>query len=98
MRFLRNLKYSQALATRYEKKISPPTKKIFGGRAREVYTMMENNDTNTDYHKFITLGDQMWETGEITMGILFSFLLKICIHYFYTGSFQVTPKKNDPHT
>ena len=54
MRLPRNLKYSQALATRYKKKIAPH-KKIFGGRG--VYTM-ENNDKNTDYHKIVRLGDQ----------------------------------------
>ena len=32
-----------------------------------------------------------------TVGIIFSFLLKICIHYFPTGSFQVPTKKNHPH-
>ena len=47
---------------------------------------MENNDTNTDYHKFVRLGDQKWEIVEITIGII-----------FYTGSFQVPPKKKSPH-
>ena len=32
---------------------------------------MENKDTNTDYHKFVSLGDQKWEIVEITMGIFF---------------------------
>ena len=48
----RNLKYSQALATRYEKKLAPHKKKYLW-----VYTM-ENNDTNTDNQKFLRLGDQ----------------------------------------
>ena len=26
---------------------------------------MENNDTNTDYHTFVSLGDQKWEIVEI---------------------------------
>ena len=38
-----------------KKNSAPPQKKYFwvGG----VYTM-ENNDTNTDYHKFVRVGDQ----------------------------------------
>ena len=52
----RNLKYSQALATKYEKKISPPQKKIFVGR-RE-YIPWKIMITNTDYQKFVRLGDQ----------------------------------------
>ena len=32
---------------------------------------MENNDANTDYHKFVTVGDQKWEIVEITIGITF---------------------------
>ena len=59
---------------------------------------MENNNTNTDYHKFVRLGDQKWEIAEITIGIIFFFF---CLRYvftiFYTGSFQVPPKKNHPH-
>ena len=51
------MKYSQPLAKRYKKKKkkSPPQKKYLwvGG----VYTM-ENNDINTDYHKFVTVGEQ----------------------------------------
>ena len=27
---------------------------------------MENNDANTDYHKFVRLGDRKWEIVEIT--------------------------------
>ena len=46
---------------------------------------MENNDTDTDYHKFVRLGDQKWEIVEITITI------------FYTGSFQVPSKKNHRH-
>ena len=59
---------------------------------------MENNDTNTDYHKFVRVGDQKWEIVEITIGIIFFFFF--CLRYvftiFYTGSFQVPPKKNHP--
>ena len=32
---------------------------------------MEKNDTNTDYHKFVRLGEQKWEIVEITKGIIF---------------------------
>ena len=50
---------------------------------------MENNDTKTDYHKFVRLGDQKLEIVEITMGIIFfSFLLKICINYFLDREFS----------
>ena len=55
MRSPGNLKYSQALAIRYKKKLAPNKKNIWGYGG--VYTM-ENNDTNTDYHKFVRLGDQ----------------------------------------
>ena len=39
---------------------------------------MENNDANTDYHKFVRLGDRKWEIVEITIGI-FQFPPKIPI-------------------
>ena len=42
---------------------------------------MENKDTNTDYLKFVGVGDQKSEIVEITVGIIF-FLLEICIYYF----------------
>ena len=32
---------------------------------------MENKDKNTDYHKFVRVGDQKWEIVEITIGISF---------------------------
>ena len=57
---------------------------------------MENNNTNTDYHKFVRVGDQKWEIVEITIGIIF-FCLRFVFTIFYTGSFQVPPKKNHPH-
>ena len=58
---------------------------------------MGNNDTNTDYHKFVKVGDQKWEIVEITIGIIFSFFcLRFVFIIFYTGSFQVPPKKNPP--
>ena len=34
---------------------------------------MENNNTNTDYHKFVKVGDLKWEIVEITIGIFFFF-------------------------
>ena len=53
---------------------------------------MENNDTNTDYHKFVRVGDQKWEIVEITIGIFFFFFyLRYIFTVFYTGSFQVPP-------
>ena len=51
----RNLKYSQALATKFKKKINAPQKNYLG--IGGVYNM-ENNDTNTDYHIFVRLADQ----------------------------------------
>ena len=42
---------------------------------------MENKDANTDYLKFVGVGDQKSEIVEITVGIIF-FLLEICIYYF----------------
>ena len=38
-----------------QKNLAPNKKNIWGYGG--VYTM-ENNDTNTDYHKFVRLGDQ----------------------------------------
>ena len=32
---------------------------------------MENKDTNTDYQKFVRVGDQKWEILDITIGITF---------------------------
>ena len=32
---------------------------------------MDNNDTNTDYHKFVRVGDQKSEIVEITIKIIF---------------------------
>ena len=48
---------------------------------------MENNDTNTDYQKFVRAGDQKWEIVEITI-VFFFFLLEICIHYFLYKEFS----------
>ena len=49
---------------------------------------MENNDTNTDYHKFVRLGDQIWEIVEITIGIIFFFAQDIYALFFIQGVFK----------
>ena len=51
---------------------------------------MENNDTNTDYPKFVKLGDQKWIIVEITYNgnHFFSFLLKI---FTILGGFLALP-------
>ena len=55
---------------------------------------MENKDTNTDYQKFIRVGDQMWE---ILGGFFcFFFLLEICIYYFLYREFSCSTWKNHP--
>ena len=53
---------------------------------------MENNYTNTDYHKFVRVGDQKCEIVEITIGIIF-FWLRFVFTIFYTESFQVPREK-----
>ena len=60
-----------------------------------VHTM-ENKDTNTDYQKFVRVGDLMWEIVEITISMIF--LLDIHIHYFLYSEFssQVPPEKTTP--
>ena len=58
---------------------------------------MENNDANTDYNKFVRVGDQKWETVEIAISIFFFFCFRFVFTIFYTESFQVPPKKNHPH-
>ena len=56
---------------------------------------MENNDTNTDYHKFVGVGDQKWEIAEIAIEIIFV-CLRFVLTIFYIGSFQFPPE-NHPH-
>ena len=51
----RNLKSSQPLALRYEKKLAPHKKAICGQGG--VYTI-ENKDTKRDYQKFVRVWDQ----------------------------------------
>ena len=40
---------------------------IFVGMGSIYQYTMENNDTNTDYHKFVRVGDQKLEVVEITI-------------------------------
>ena len=47
-----------------------------------VYAM-ENKDTNTDYQKLVSLGDQKWEIIKLQLELLLLFLLEICILYFF---------------
>ena len=57
---------------------------------------MENKDTNTDYQKFLRVGDQKWEIVEIIIAIIYC-LLEICIHYFsYRELLSLTWKKSSP--
>ena len=56
---------------------------------------MENKNTNTDYHKFVRVGNQKWEIVEITIKIIF-FCLRLLFTIFYTGNFQVPPEKKSP--
>ena len=63
------MKYSQLVATRFEKKKLAPHKKNICGYGG-VYTM-ENKDKNTDYHKFVRVGDQKRGIVETTTRINF---------------------------
>ena len=58
---------------------------------------MENNDANTDYHKFVRLGDQKWEILEITIGIInFFFAWDLHSLFFIQGDFKSHLKKSPP--
>ena len=59
---------------------------------------MENNNTNTDYHKFIKLGDQKWEIAEITIIISSFFFLAWDLYslLFIQGVFKSHLKKITP--
>ena len=50
-RSLRNLKFTQPLATRYKKQILVPTQKKIWVERRGEYNPIENEDTNTDYQR-----------------------------------------------
>ena len=80
------MKYSQPLARRHKKKFNPPRKNNICGLGG-IYTM-ENNSTNTDYHKFVRVGDQKSEIVEITIRIIF-FCLRFVFTIFCKGNFQV---------
>ena len=49
---------------------------------------MENNSTNTDYHKFVRVGDQRGEIVEITIEIIFC--VRFVFTIFYTGNPNLT--------
>ena len=49
---------------------------------------MENDDTNTDYHKFVRVLDQKGEIVEIVIELESFFLFEICIHYFLYREFS----------
>ena len=55
---------------------------------------MENKDTNTDYQKFIRVGDQTWEI----LGVFFSFCFAwdLYLLFFIQGVFMFHLKKS-PH-
>ena len=90
----RKFKFSQPVATKYEKKFSPTKWRGGGGGA---YTM-ENNDTKTDYQEVVRVGDQKWEMVEITIRIIFFCLRFIFTIFIYTGNFQVPPEKYHLHS
>ena len=52
---------------------------------------MENNDINTDYHKFVTVGDQKWEIVEITIRNI-SFAWDSYLIFFMQEKYQFPPK------
>ena len=56
---------------------------------------MENNDINTDYHKFVTVGDQKWEIVEITIRNI-SFAWDSYLIFFMQGVFKSHLKKTTP--
>ena len=101
----RHLKFSQPLASRYEKKKKlAPRKKCLCVcvcvcacvcvcvcvRVGVVYTM-----ENTHYQKVVRVGKQKWKILENTIGFFFSYL-RFLFTIFYTWSFQVQPEKNHP--
>ena len=84
----RNLKCLQALATRYEKKISPPQKKI----GQEEYISWK---IMIQIQNCLGWGAKSEKLQKLQSESFF--LLEICIHYFlYAGRFQVPPKKITP--
>ena len=57
--------------------------------------IMENEDTNTDYHKFFRAGDQKWEIVEIAIRIIFFFCLRFVL-LFILGVFKSHLRKSPP--
>ena len=82
----RNMKSSQHLVTRHgkKKKIVPTKKYLWVGG---VYTM-EKKDTNTDYQKFIGVGDQH--------SLFFFFAWDLYSLFFILGVFKSHLKKSPP--
>ena len=58
---------------------------------------MENKNTNTDYHKFVRVGNQKWEIVEITIKIIFFFAWDLYSLFFIQEIFKSHLKKNHPH-
>ena len=54
---------------------------------------MENKGTNTDYQKFVRVGDQKWEIVEIITGIIF-FAWDSNSLFFIQGVFKSHLKKS----
>ena len=52
---------------------------------------MENKDTNTEYQKFVRVGDKKWELIEITIKIFF-FCLRFLFTIFHTWKESPQPK------
>ena len=60
---------------------------------------MENKDTNTEYQKFVRVGDQKWEIVEITIRIIFLLFFLVWDSYslfFIQGVFKFHLKKISP--
>ena len=91
----RNLKSSQPLATRREKKLAPHPQQKKGSGYRGVYTM-ENKDTNTDYQKFVRVRYQKWETLETTIRIILNFVWDSYSLFFIPEVFKSHLKNSSP--
>ena len=59
---------------------------------------MEDNDINTDYHKFVRVGDQKWEILEISQNHFFFFggAWDLYSLFFIQGVFKSHIKKSPP--
>ena len=56
---------------------------------------MENNDTNTDYKRFVRVGDQNWEIVQVTIGIISS-AWDLYSLFIIPGDFKPCLKKITP--